>query len=101
MVKGRILSADLVAECKDADIIVAAAGVAKMIGAEHVKPGATVIDVGVSRTADGIQGDVDFDAVESIAGAITPMPGGTGPMTIGCLMENTFNAARMLGALPG
>ena len=93
-------TADLVAECKDAVIIVAAAGVAKMIGAEHVKPGATVIDVGVSRTADGIQGDVDFDAVEGIAGAITPMPGGTGPMTIACLLENTLEAARLQGAVP-
>ena len=54
--------------------------------------------MGISRTADGIQGDVDFDAVQAVAGAITPMPGGTGPMTIGCLMENTFNAARMQGA---
>ena len=63
------------------------------------KPGATVIDVGVSRTADGIQGDVDFDAVEGIAGAITPMPGGTGPMTIACLLENTLEAARLQGAV--
>ena len=94
-------SGDLAALCRDADIIVAAVGVAGLVTADFVKPGAAVLDVGISRTADGIQGDVDFDAVESIAGAITPMPGGTGPMTIGCLMENTFNAARMLGALPG
>ena len=93
-------SGDLASICRTADIIVAAVGVAGLVTAEFVKPGAAVLDVGISRTADGIQGDVDFDAVESIAGAITPMPGGTGPMTIGCLMENTFNAARMLGALP-
>ena len=94
-------SGDLAAICREADIIVAAVGVAGLVNADFVKPGAAVLDVGISRTADGIQGDVDFDAVESIAGAITPMPGGTGPMTIGCLMENTFNAARMQGALPG
>jgi len=90
-------TADLGETCRTADIIVAAAGIAKLIGAEHVKPGATVIDVGVSRTADGIQGDVDFDAVQSIAGAITPMPGGTGPMTIACLLQNTLTAARLQG----
>lgn len=94
-------SGDLAAICREADIIVAAVGVAGLVTAEFVKPGAAVLDVGISRTADGIQGDVDFDAVQAVAGAITPMPGGTGPMTIGCLMENTFNAARMLGALPG
>ncbi len=92
-------TADLVEVCRHADIIVAAAGQARMIGADHVAPGATVIDVGVSRTENGIVGDVDFDAVQSIAGAITPMPGGTGPMTISCLLENTVSASRMLGAL--
>jgi len=91
-------TADLAATCRQADIIVAAVGVAGLVTADFVKPGAAVLDVGISRTADGIQGDVDFDAVQDVAGAITPMPGGTGPMTIGCLMENTFNAARMLGA---
>lgn len=90
---------DLAAVCRDADIIVAAAGQARMITADHVKPGAAVIDVGVSRSADGIVGDVDFESVEKVAGAITPMPGGTGPMTIGCLLENTLAAARMLGAV--
>ncbi|MFW2335442.1 bifunctional 5,10-methylenetetrahydrofolate dehydrogenase/5,10-methenyltetrahydrofolate cyclohydrolase [Ilumatobacter sp.] len=92
-------TADLVAVCREADIIVAAAGQARMITAEHVKPGAAVIDVGVSRSEEGIVGDVDFDAVQAVAGAITPMPGGTGPMTIGCLLENTVEAARMLGAV--
>jgi methylenetetrahydrofolate dehydrogenase (NADP+)/methenyltetrahydrofolate cyclohydrolase len=90
---------DLPGVCRQADILVAAAGQAHMITAEHVKPGAAVIDVGVSRSESGIVGDVDFEAVQSIAGAITPMPGGTGPMTIGCLLENTVEAARMLGAI--
>jgi methylenetetrahydrofolate dehydrogenase (NADP+) / methenyltetrahydrofolate cyclohydrolase len=71
-----------------------------MVTADHVKPGAAVVDVGVSRTESGIVGDVDFDAVQAIAGAITPMPGGTGPMTIACLLENTLAAARLLGAIP-
>lgn len=87
---------DLVEVCRQADIIVAAAGIAGIITADHVKPGAAVVDVGISRTADGIVGDVDFDAVQEVAGAITPMPGGTGPMTIGCLMENTYAAYQML-----
>ena len=90
-------TADLVAVCRDADIIVSATGVARSIGAAHVKPGATVIDVGISRTADGIVGDVDFDAVQGIAGAVTPMPGGTGLLTVACLMENTVAAAVMQG----
>ncbi|MDW3216507.1 MAG: bifunctional 5,10-methylenetetrahydrofolate dehydrogenase/5,10-methenyltetrahydrofolate cyclohydrolase [Ilumatobacteraceae bacterium] len=92
-------TADLVAVCREADIIVACAGQARMITADHVKPGAAVVDVGVSRSESGIVGDVDFDAVQEVAGAITPMPGGTGPMTIGCLLENTVSAARMQGAI--
>ncbi len=91
---------DLAAVCREADIVVAAAGMAGLVTAEFVKPGAAVLDVGISRTAEGIQGDVDFDSVQEVAGAITPMPGGTGPMTIGCLMSNTFEAARMQGAIP-
>ncbi len=90
---------DLVGLCRDADIIVAAAGQARMITADHVKPGAAIIDVGISRSEAGLVGDVDFDAVESIAGAITPMPRGTGPMTIACLMENTLTAADLQGAI--
>ncbi len=86
---------DLVAECHDADIIVSAAGIAGLITAAHVKPGAAVFDVGISRTADGIRGDVDFDSVQAVAGALTPMPRGTGPMTIACLMQNTLAAARI------
>jgi methylenetetrahydrofolate dehydrogenase (NADP+)/methenyltetrahydrofolate cyclohydrolase len=90
---------DLLEVCLAADIIVAAAGSAHMITRDHVKPGGAVIDVGVSRTAEGIVGDVDFDAVVGVAGWLTPMPGGTGPMTIACLLENTLDAARMAGAL--
>lgn len=93
-------SADLEAICAEADILVAAAGQAGMITARHVAPGAAVIDVGISRTADGIVGDVDYAAVEPVAGWITPMPGGTGPMTIACLLENTLTAARLQGAIP-
>jgi methylenetetrahydrofolate dehydrogenase (NADP+)/methenyltetrahydrofolate cyclohydrolase len=90
---------DLAAVCLEADIVIAAAGQARMITAECVKPGAAVVDVGVSRSEAGIVGDVDFEAVQSIAGAITPMPGGTGPMTIACLLENTLSAAKMLGSV--
>lgn len=88
---------DLVAVCRDADIIVSATGIARSIGAVHVKPGATVIDVGISRSGNGIVGDVDFDALQGIAGAVTPMPGGTGLLTVACLMENTVAAAVMQG----
>ena len=91
---------DLKAYCREADIIVSCVGIARLISADHVKPGATVIDVGVSRIEAKIVGDVDFDSVQAVAGAITPMPGGTGPMTIGCLLENTLSAAKMLGAFP-
>ena len=90
---------DMIEVCREADIIIAAAGAARMITAAHVKPGATVIDVGVTRINNKIVGDVDFDAVQAVAGAITPMPGGTGPMTIACLLENTLEAARMQGAI--
>jgi len=93
-------SGDITDLCREADIVVGAAGVPRMITAAHVKPGATVIDVGISRTDAGIVGDVDFDAVQAVAGAITPMPGGTGPMTIACLLENTLTAARLQGAFP-
>ena len=85
---------DLASVCREADILVSATGQARSIGREHVKPGAWVIDVGISRGESGIVGDVDFAAVESIAAAITPMPGGTGPMTVACLVENTLTAWR-------
>ena len=85
--------------CRNADIIVSATGVAHSIGAAHVRPGAVVVDVGISRTESGIVGDVDFDAVAGIASAVTPMPGGTGLMTVACLMSNTLDAAAMQGLL--
>ncbi len=82
---------DLPALCREADIVVAAIGRAKMITADYIKPGAAVIDVGINRTADGhLVGDVDFEAVKNIAGYITPVPGGVGPMTITMLMRNTI-----------
>jgi len=90
---------NMIEVCRESDIIVAAAGAARMVTAAHVKPGATVIDVGVTRINNKIVGDVDFAEVQAIAGAISPMPGGTGPMTIACLLENTLEAARMLGAI--
>ena len=88
---------DLAGVCREADILVAAVGQPKMITPDHVKPGAVVVDVGISRTDEGIVGDVDFESVRTIASAITPMPGGTGPMTIACLLENTLSAARLQG----
>jgi len=88
---------DLEAVCREADILVAAAGQARMITAAHVKPGAAVIDVGQSRTTAGVVGDVDQESVAPVAGWLTPNPGGTGPMTIACLMENTLTAAAMQG----
>lgn len=87
---------DLAAVCRRADVLVAAAGSPRLIGAEMVKPGATVIDVGTNRTEDGLVGDVDFDAVREVAGALTPVPGGVGPMTIAMLLANTLRAARQL-----
>lgn len=84
---------DLAAVTREADILIAAAGSPGLIGADHVKPGATVIDVGVNRTDQGLVGDVDFDAVADIAGAITPVPGGVGPMTRAMLLVNTLSAA--------
>ncbi len=81
--------------CKTADILVAAVGKANFITKDMVKPGAVVIDVGMNRLDDGkLVGDVDFDNVKEIAGAITPVPGGVGPMTIAMLMKNTFTAAK-------
>jgi methylenetetrahydrofolate dehydrogenase (NADP+)/methenyltetrahydrofolate cyclohydrolase len=94
-------TSDMIDVCREADILVAATGRAKMITAAHVKPGAAVVDVGVSHPDGKLSGDVDFDAVQAVASAITPMPGGTGPMTIACLLENTLEAARMQGAFPG
>ena len=91
---------DLPSVTKEADILIAAAGSPGLIGAEHVRPGATVIDVGVNRTDAGLVGDVDFDAVVDIAGAITPVPGGVGPMTRAMLLANTLRAAKARRAAP-
>ncbi|MCK9925548.1 bifunctional methylenetetrahydrofolate dehydrogenase/methenyltetrahydrofolate cyclohydrolase FolD [Frankia sp. AgPm24] len=85
---------DLAAVCRGADVLVVAAGKQAIIGADAVKPGATVIDVGMHRTEAGLRGDVDFDAVREVAGKLTPVPGGVGPMTIAMLLRNTLLAAR-------
>jgi methylenetetrahydrofolate dehydrogenase (NADP+) / methenyltetrahydrofolate cyclohydrolase len=86
---------DLPGVCKRADILIVAVGRPKMVTPDYVKEGAVVIDVGVNRTEDGIVGDVDFDAVQPIAKAITPVPGGVGQMTIAMLMQNTLQAAKL------
>ena len=85
---------DLDAVCRRADVLVAAVGVPRLLGAEAVRPGAVVIDVGMNRTDDGLSGDVDFEAAAEVASAITPVPGGVGPMTIAMLLVNTMAAAR-------
>jgi methylenetetrahydrofolate dehydrogenase (NADP+) / methenyltetrahydrofolate cyclohydrolase len=94
---------DIKSHCRRADILIAAMGVAEFVKTDMVKPGATVIDVGVNRVADAnsktgtkLVGDVDYDAVSKIAGKITPNPGGVGPMTIAMLMANTVRAAEMI-----
>jgi methylenetetrahydrofolate dehydrogenase (NADP+)/methenyltetrahydrofolate cyclohydrolase len=85
---------DLAAVCRGADILVAAVGRPQLVKGDWVKPGAVVIDVGINRTDDGIVGDVDYEAAAEVASAITPVPGGVGPMTIACLLRNTLSAAR-------
>jgi methylenetetrahydrofolate dehydrogenase (NADP+) / methenyltetrahydrofolate cyclohydrolase len=85
---------DLAAVCAQADVLVAAVGRPRLVTADFVKPGATVIDVGTNRLEEGLVGDVDFDAVAKVAGAITPVPGGVGPMTIAFLLRNTLKAAQ-------
>jgi methylenetetrahydrofolate dehydrogenase (NADP+)/methenyltetrahydrofolate cyclohydrolase len=92
-------SRDLPAICRRADIVIAAAGRPEMLRGDWIRPGATVIDVGINRVAttgggSRLVGDVAFDEVAAVAGAITPVPGGVGPMTIACLLENTLIAAR-------
>ena len=87
---------DLKAECLNADILVVAIGKAKFITGEYIKPGATVIDVGMDRDENGkLCGDVDFESAEKVAGAITPVPGGVGPMTIAMLLTNTLKSAKL------
>jgi methylenetetrahydrofolate dehydrogenase (NADP+)/methenyltetrahydrofolate cyclohydrolase len=88
-----IRTRDLRAHTLRADILVAAAGVPQLIGADMVKPGAAVVDVGVHRTEHGLVGDVRFDEVADVAGAISPVPGGVGPMTVAMLLVNTVQAA--------
>ena len=89
---------DLAAVTLEADIIVVAAGVPNLVRREHVKPGAVVIDVGTNRVDDKLVGDIDFEGVSQVAGGITPVPGGVGPMTIASLLANTVEAAeRALG----
>lgn len=90
---------DLAAVCRRADVLVVAVGRPAMVRGDWVKPGATVIDVGMNRTDDGLVGDVDFVAAAAVAGLITPVPGGVGPMTIAMLLRNTLEAARA-GATP-
>ncbi len=91
-------SRDLAGIVRRADIVVAAVGRPKMVKGDWLKPGATVIDVGINRTDAGLVGDVDFDEASGVAGAITPVPGGVGPMTIACLLRNTLvSAARRAG----
>ena len=86
---------DLPSVTRQADILVVAIGKAKFLTADMVKPGAVVIDVGINRTDDGLVGDVDFEAVKEVAGKITPVPGGVGPLTITMLLHNTLTAARL------
>lgn len=86
-------TADLPAVVRQADIVVAAVGRAEMVQGLWLKPGATVIDVGINRTEAGLVGDVDFASASAVAGAITPVPGGVGPMTIACLIRNTLVSA--------
>jgi methylenetetrahydrofolate dehydrogenase (NADP+)/methenyltetrahydrofolate cyclohydrolase len=85
---------DLASVCRRADVLVAAVGVPRMITADMVREGATVIDVGINRLEEGLVGDVDYEAVAEVAGAITPVPGGVGPMTRAMLLSNTLAAAR-------
>jgi methylenetetrahydrofolate dehydrogenase (NADP+) / methenyltetrahydrofolate cyclohydrolase len=90
---------DLAEICREADVLVAAAGSPGLVTADMVRPGAVVIDVGTNRTDEGLVGDVDFDSVREVAGAITPVPGGVGPMTRAMLLSNTVRATRRLMGL--
>ena len=96
-------TADLAARCREADIVIAAVGKPELVRGDWLKPGATVLDVGINRIADGnktrLVGDVHFASAAEVAGAITPVPGGIGPMTIACLLHNTLACAKALHAL--
>jgi methylenetetrahydrofolate dehydrogenase (NADP+) / methenyltetrahydrofolate cyclohydrolase len=94
-------SRELDATCRRADVLVAAVGVPRLLGAEAVKPGAVVIDVGMNRLEDELCGDVDYEAAAEVASVITPVPGGVGPMTIAMLLANTLRAARMRATAQG
>ena len=85
---------DLAAVCRRADVLVAAVGSPLLVKGDWIKPGAAVVDVGMNRIDDSLVGDVDFDAAREVAGTITPVPGGVGPMTIAMLLANTLRAAR-------
>jgi len=87
-------TADLPGVCARADVLIAAVGRPRLVTPAFVKSGAVVIDVGITRLESGLVGDVDFDAVSQVASAITPVPGGVGPMTIAMLLRNTVEAAR-------
>ena len=89
---------DLAATARRADILIAAAGRPAVVTGEMVKPGACVIDVGINRVGEKLVGDVDFEAAAAVAGAITPVPGGVGPMTVAMLLSNTLTACRLQGA---
>ncbi len=89
---------DLPGVCRRADVLIAAVGRSEMVKGDWVKPGAIVIDVGMNRLESGLTGDVDFAAAAEVAGAITPVPGGVGPMTIACLLRNTLLAAEAAAA---
>ena len=88
---------NLVRVCRHADVLIVATGVCGLVDADYIRPGATVIDVGIHRTEHGIRGDVVFDEVAEVADLITPVPGGVGPMTIAMLMRNTLRAAQLQG----
>ena len=88
---------DLAKITRQADILIAAIGIPKFVTADMVKPGACVVDVGINRTEDGLVGDVDFEAVEKIAGHITPVPGGVGPLTVTMLLHNTLACGERFG----
>ncbi len=88
-------TADLPATCRRADVLVAAVGVPHLVRGDWIKPGAVVVDVGMNRLESGLTGDVDFAAASAVARAITPVPGGVGPMTVACLLRNTLRAAEL------